>query len=119
MSAFSRTFRVHRLATRPQIAVVNDDVGNSRPPADLHEQGQVRLATALDDRDLLTVRVVAERMEDERERHLLGHPLDEDHRAREEELGPLGVELTQDAERVLDVDRAQPLDRRHAELVTR
>ena len=61
---------------------------------------------------------MAERVEDERERHLLRHPLDEDRRAREEELGPLGVELAHGAERVVDVDRPQPLDRRHAQVVT-
>ncbi len=46
-----------------------------------------------------------------------GHPLDEDRRAREQELGALGVELAHDAEGVVDVDRPQPLDRRDPELV--
>ena len=117
MSALSSQLRLDERPAPAHVAVVDDDVRDARPPADLDEERQVRLAAALDDRDLLAVRVVAERVEDERERDLLGHALDEDRRAREEQLAALRVELAHDPERVVDVDRAQPLDRGDAELV--
>ena len=41
---------------------------------------------------------MAERAEDERQRHLLGAALDEQRRPREEELAPLGVQLAERAE---------------------
>ena len=52
-----------------------------------------------------------------RDGDLLGHPLDQDRRPREEQLGALGVELAHDAKCVLDVDPLEPIDRRHAEPV--
>ena len=97
---------------------MHDDARDTGPLADLDEERQVRLAAALDDRDLLAVGVVAERPEDEREGDFLGHALDEDRRPREKELGALRVELAHDAKRIVDVDRSQPLDRGHSELVT-
>ena len=81
-----------RLAAR-RVAVVHDDVRDLARVADLGEQRDVPFAGAVDDRDRLPVGVVAERAEHERERELLRSPLDEHHRAREEDLGALGVEL--------------------------
>ena len=49
---------------------------------------------------------------------LLGHAFDENRRPREEELGTLRVELAHHPKRVVDVDRPQPFDRGHAEVVT-
>ena len=66
------------------VAVVDGNAGNSRRLADPYEQGNVRLAAAVDDSHGIAIGVVAERLEDERERELLGASLHEQHRARQE-----------------------------------
>ena len=96
--------RVQRLlgrrepAARLPVAVVHDDKGDTGRAADPREEGDVRLAAALDDRDRLPVDVVAERREHERQHELLGQTLDEDDRAGEEELAAGRVELGHHAE---------------------
>ena len=92
---------VGRLLAARRVAVVDDDVRDLARVAHLGEERDVPLAGAVDDRDRLLVGVVAERAEHERERELLGAPLDEHHRAREEDLGALGVELREQAKRLL------------------
>jgi hypothetical protein len=73
---------------------MHDEVGNPNRTADTGEQGDVRLAPALDDRDRFTVGVVPQSAEDEREDELLRSPLDEERGPGEEELAALGVELS-------------------------
>ena len=74
-------------------------------PADAREDRDVRLAAALDDGDLRPVGIVAEGGEDRRQDELFRPALDEDRRAREEELAPLGVELAHDPEGLVGVER--------------
>ena len=88
----------HELAARPPVAVVHDDEWDPDGLADPREEGDVRLASALDDRYRLPVDVVSERREHEGQNELLGQPLDEYDGAGEEELAARGVELGHDAE---------------------
>ena len=81
-----------------RIAVVDDDVRDAAGVGDAREERHVALAAALEHEDPLLVRVDAERVEDERERELLGATLDEHGAARQEELGAVAVELRQRAE---------------------
>ena len=55
--------------------------GDADAVADPDRKRDIRLATTVDDRDRLAVEVVAEGVEDERKRELLGAPLDQ-HRLR-------------------------------------
>ena len=72
--------------------------GTPQALADAREERHVALAAALEHEDPLLVGVDAERVEDERERQLLGAALDEHGAAREEELGAVAVELRERAE---------------------
>ena len=80
------TSRICRLTTRSdstgrvaarRVAVVDDDVRDAARVADAREERHVALAAALEHEDPFLVRLDAERLEDERERQLLGAPLDE------------------------------------------
>lgn len=77
---------------------MDDDVRDAAGVGDAREQRHVALAAALEHKDPLLVGVDAERVEDERERELLRATLDEHRATREEELGPVAVELRQRSE---------------------
>ena len=120
------TRRIVSLATRSASAGIDPrgasrswtiDVRDRADVADLREQRDVALARAVDHRDRLLVGVEAERLEDEREHELLGAPFDEQHGAREEDLGALGVELADEPERSLLRERLRLRERRAGALV--
>ena len=94
-----------RLLARLRVPVVDDHERNAACLADPCEDRDVGLAAALDDRDLVAVGIVTERGEDRRQDELLRPALDEDHRARKEELASLGVELAHDPERLVGLER--------------
>src|SRR6266498_2960626 len=95
-------FRLDGSPSLRRVAVVHDDVRDPACVADAREERDVALATTLEHEYPLLVGLDAERVEDERERQLLGPPLHEQRGAREEQLGAVGVEL---GER--DTDRAE------------
>jgi hypothetical protein len=91
---------------------VNDDVRDRARAAEAREERDVALPTALENENPLLVRLDPERVEDERERQLLGAAFDEQHRPREEDLGAVGVELGEHAERLGLLERVGLEERR-------
>src|SRR5262249_53559806 len=82
-----------------RVAVVDDHVRDAAGVGDPREERHVPLASALEYENALLVGIDAERVEDERERELLGPSLDEDGAPREEQLSAVAVDLRQSPER--------------------